>query len=95
MEKYARFATLTNRFLHGQLEKLEVDYDDDTSVTLKIFYKDTNEYRFDYEIQLDIPMHIVEYATHFANGRMDQTKIHREQAFEDAVCHELFQTTIM
>lgn len=91
MEKYNRFAALTNQFLHGNLERLEVDYNDDHSVTLKIMYADNNEYRFDYEMQLDLSDHLVEYALHISEGYMNRVELSREIAFEQAVCNELFQ----
>ena len=90
MEKYSRFAKLTTEFLNGDLEKLEVAYNDDHSVTLTIVYKDTNEYRFDYEIQVDIPKHMVEYASHMSEGYLNRVELGRESAFEQAVCNELF-----
>lgn len=91
MEKFNRFAKLTNQFLQGNLEKLEVDYNDDHSVTLKIMYADQNEYRFDYEMTLDISGHLVEYATHISEGYLNRVELTRESAFEQAVCSELFQ----
>jgi hypothetical protein len=91
MEKYNRFAELTSQFLHGNLEKLEVDYNDDHTVTLNIFYADNNEYRFDYKITLDINHHLVEYATHVSEGYLNRVELTRESAFEKAVCNELFQ----
>ena len=90
MEKYSRFAKLTNQYLHGNLEKLEVEYNDDKSVTLTIVYKDTNEYRFDYEIQIDIPKHMVDFASHVSEGYLNRIQLSRETAFEQAVCNELF-----
>ena len=94
MEKYSHFAKLTSQFLHGSLEKLEVDYNDDHTMTLKIFYKDNNEYRFDYEIQVDIPKHMVEYATHVSEGYMNRVTLSREQAFEQAALNELFPSPL-
>ena len=95
MEKYTTFATLTEQFLHGHLEQLDVQYQDTESVTIKILYKDGNDYLFDYELLIDIPKHIVERASHVTEGYMTQVKLHRQKAFERAICSELFQTGIL
>jgi hypothetical protein len=94
MEQFDRFARLTDQFLHGTLDKLEVAYNHDDTMTLHLSYQDPHHYRFDYEITLQMSRHDIAYATHVLDSRLNRIELGREQAFEQAICATLFAPVI-
>ncbi len=90
MEKYSRLSKITNDFLHGKLAKLQVNYENEYTMTLNFFYEDSHHYLFDYEMQVNIANHEVDYASHHSKGYMNKVELERECAFEKAVFNELF-----
>lgn len=94
MEKFNSFARLTKEFLQGTMSKLEIQYEDDNSVLLKVLYEDTNQYRYDYEMHIDLLQHLVDYATHLSKGYLSRVELSREQAFEQAITNAFFSPSI-
>jgi len=90
MEKYSRLSKITNEYLHGNLAKLQVNYEDDTNMSLSFLYEDTNHYWFDYEMNISIPKKVVEHASHFTTGYLNKVELTRETEFEKAVFNEIF-----
>jgi len=90
MEKYSRLSKITNEYLHGNLAKLQVNYEDDDTMNLTFLYEDTNHYWFDYEMNISIPKKLVAYASHFTTGYLNKVELNREVEFEKAVFNELF-----
>lgn len=90
MEKYSRLSKITNEFLHGNLAKLQVNYENDDLMSLTFLYEDNNHYWFDYEISISIPKKHVEHASHFTTGYLNKVELNRESEFEKAVFNEIF-----
>lgn len=94
MEKYTRLSKITNEYLHGNLAKLQVNYENDDLMSLSFLYEDTNHYWFDYEMSISIPKKLVEHASHFTTGYLNKVELSRENDFEKAVFNELFSTKL-
>jgi len=90
MEKYSRLSKITNQYLHGNLNKVNLRYEKDNSLILSIEYEDTNHYWFDYEMNFSIPKATIENASHFSEGSLNKISLNRETAFEKAVYNYLF-----
>jgi hypothetical protein len=89
MEKFARISRITDEFLHGTLHKLTVQYESPSKVHVVVSYEDHNDYWFDYEIDVNLTNHKVDFNSHRLASTIDKIQISRDEQFEHAL-QELF-----
>ena len=90
MEKFAGFTEITDRFLDGKLEELNISYEDSSHLLVSVTYEYNNYYTLDYKLEVDLSNKSVDFITHHANGSLDKVTLNREQKFEQAVTEYLF-----
>ena len=90
MEKFANFTEITDKFLDGKLEELNLSYEDAKHLQVSITYEYNNFYLLDYKLEVDLSSKSVDFITHHANGSLDRVELNREQEFEQAVGEYLF-----
>ena len=92
MEKFAGFTEITNRFLNGRLEGLNLSYEDSDHLRVSITYEYNNYYSLDYKLEVELSSKSVDFITHHAKGSLDRVELNREQEFEKAVTEYLFSS---
>ncbi|AIO18379.1 hypothetical protein KQ51_00494 [Candidatus Izimaplasma bacterium HR1] len=90
MEKYADFTKITDRFLNGKLEELNLSYEDENHLQVSITYEYNNYYWMDYKLEVNLLNKSVDFITHHAKGSLDRVELNREAEFEEAVTQYLF-----
>ncbi len=90
MEKFAGFTEITNKFLDGRLEELNLSYEDSSHLQVSITYEYNNYYSLDYKLEVDLTSKSVDFITHHAKGSLDRVELNREREFEEAVTDYLF-----
>lgn len=91
MEKYHYLQTLTKKFLHGDLTKLKMEYENEVNTVVDVIYEDDNKYIFDYRIEVNNESKDIKFLTHFCEYARDQIQLKRDKLFENAVCTCLFE----
>ena len=89
MEKFARISRITDKYLHGTLHKLTVQYEGSAKVHIIVSYEDHNDYWFDYELDVNLESHKVDFNSHRLSSTIDKLQISRDEQFEHAL-EELF-----
>ncbi|MGS0972372.1 MAG: hypothetical protein ACVCEJ_03890 [Candidatus Izemoplasmataceae bacterium] len=89
MEKFARISRITTDYLHGTLHKLIFQYEGPNKVHIVVSYEDRNEYWFDYELDLNMNNHHVDFNSHRLASTLEKVQISRDEHFEQAL-QELF-----
>lgn len=90
MEKFAGFTEITDKFLDGKLEELNISYEDSSHLQVSVTYEYNTYYTLDYKLEIDLSNKSVDFITHHANGSLDKVALNREQEFEEAVTEYLF-----
>jgi hypothetical protein len=90
MEKYASFTKITDEFLHGKLEELNINYDDESHLKVSVTYEYNNYYWLDYKLEVNLTDHSIDFIAHHAKGSLDKVELTRETEFEQAVGDYLF-----
>lgn len=90
MEKFAGFTEITDKFLDGKLEELNISYEDPKHLQVSVTYEYNNYYSLDYKLEVDLSDKSVDFITHHAKGSLDRVELNREQEFEQAVTKYLF-----
>ena len=90
MEKFAGFTKITDEFLDGKLEELNISYEDSEHLQVSVTYEYNNYYSLDYKLEIDLSNKSVGFITHHAKGSLDKVELNREQEFEKAVSEYLF-----
>lgn len=91
MEKYVFLQSITRKYLHGDLSKLKMEYENDDSTVVDVIYEDDNKYSFDYKIEVNNSSQEVKFITHYCNYCSDQIILKRFKRFESALCNCLFK----
>lgn len=90
MEKFAGFTEITNKFLDGKLEELNLSYEDAEHLAVSVTYEYNNYYSLDYKLEIDLSNKSVDFITHHAKGSLDKVELARDREFERAVTEFLF-----
>ena len=91
LEKYSNIETITKKFLHGNLSKLLLEYDDSESTLIDVVYEDENHYNFDYKLEVSNSSHNVHFISHFCEYQNEHIDLKRDKRFEIALLNYLFQ----
>jgi len=89
MEKFARISRLTDEYLHGTLHKLVMQYEGPDKIHVIVSYEDRNDYWFDYELDVNMLNHQVDFNSHRLASTLEKVQVSRDIQFEHAL-QELF-----
>lgn len=90
MEKFSSFTKITDKYLHGKLEELNLNYEDENHLQVSVRYEYNNFYWFDYLLEVNLSDHSIDFIAHHAKGSLDKVELNRESEFETAVGEYLF-----
>ena len=92
MEKFASFGKITNKFLHGNLGELSINYEDENHLKVSVTYEYNNYYLLDYLLEVNLLDRSIDFIAHHAKGSLDRVELNREEEFEKAVSEYLFSS---
>ncbi len=90
MEKFSSFTEITDKYLHGKLEELNVSYGDNKSLNVNIAYEYNNYYTLNYEVFVDLNERAVNFIAHRSSGGLNKIDLNREKGFEEAISNYFF-----
>ncbi len=90
MEKFTSFGKITNKYLHGDLGELILNYEDENHLQVSVSYEYNNFYMLDYEVEINLLNKSIDFISHRSKGSLNRVNLSREKEFEQAVSDYLF-----
>jgi hypothetical protein len=85
MEKFRSFKSITDEYLKGKLVDLHLDYKDEDTVNILVSYECNNFFTLDYEVNVDLKKHDVEFVSHGSQKAFQRIRLDKEPEFDMAI----------
>ena len=90
MEKFSDLKGITKTLLNGDLEKLKVEYEDDTIMRIEVSYVDHDDYHLFYIIEANRHTEQVKFIEHYCNYGRDFINLKHSASYDKALLAYLF-----
>jgi len=85
MVRHNGISEITKEFLDGTLRKLTMQYTDPDTLRVSIMYNDSNDYYFDYDMEINSRTELPNFLSHKCKTQLFKLNLGRTLSFENAV----------
>ncbi|MCF7927361.1 MAG: hypothetical protein K9L74_07305 [Candidatus Izimaplasma sp.] len=90
MEKFDGISTITEKFLNGHLDNMQLDYIDENEIIIVLTYHDKFQYEYCYKLAVRKDEKDIEFITHTSTNMRYKSKLNDNENLDKALSDFLF-----